>query len=279
MLVGIDGNLIDFKALGGIFVVQLAQCQVVAGRLSVLVGGEVYEHNFAFQVGQMAGLAFDVHQGNIDKGGLSDDFAGERHFFHLRGAGVFHALDDHIVQVARAVGVRIEIVHAGGHGGKAFYVVLVVQRVEDHVAVQLLEQGEIGIRLVRPHKDIVPLHLVLIAVDEVHQAVLGQSGRQSRTAHLVHLGLQVGQQEGQFLNFLVVFILSDLVVGRELVIVGIDTYGLGRVDCEMNGFVVHAQAVVFGRFRLGRIEPEITAAFQSGRVEGDDAAQPGMFDV
>ena len=80
--------------------------------------------------------------------------------------------------------MRVGVVQTGSHGGKAAHVVLAVQRIENQVAVQLLEQGEVGGSCVGSRKDVVDLHLILVVLHQRGKAVLEGAGHHSVGLHV-----------------------------------------------------------------------------------------------
>ena len=146
--------------------------------------------------------------------------------------------------------MRVTVVQAGGHGGEAAHVLLAVQGVEDEVAVQLLEEGEVGSRRVRSRVDVAGAHLRLIVLHPARQAVLEVVHTDGVRLHglgqAVDALLQAGLHQGELLDFLAI-VRAFHGVGRGKAVVGrAHGDGLRRVDRQVNHFVLHPQAVELG---------------------------------
>ena len=59
-------------------------------------------------------------------------------------AGSFMICDHDVIQIFRTYGVRICIVEAGSNSRKTFHVLFIVQRIENQIIIQFLEQGEVS---------------------------------------------------------------------------------------------------------------------------------------
>ena len=164
MLVCIQRNLIDFQSLGGILVVQVAQHIIMCSRNGTLINSEVHNNSLALQFAQLTCIALHVTQVNVDDAGFRNCLFGDFHNLLLRSTGILHSLYHNIVEVLGAVGIRIIIVQAGCHGCKTLNVFLIVQRVENQIIIQLLEQGEIGSSRIGSGKNIADFHFILIVL-------------------------------------------------------------------------------------------------------------------
>ena len=99
MFVGVYGNLIDFKALGMIFIVEVAQHHDASG--AVFAGKDVeVEHDYlSGKIGQATNVTLVVGQCNVDDAAHFHLFGTETGplLFSFDETGVFHALQGDIV--------------------------------------------------------------------------------------------------------------------------------------------------------------------------------------
>ena len=169
VLVGIETDLIDLKALGVIFVIEVAQMHDALG---AALGGEhveVEHHHLTFELSESADIALAVRQSNLQHArGLY--FAGVDLSLSLLGlydTHILHALQGDVVEVGSTLRLRIVGIPACCHGSEDLHVFLLATWIEDKhcliTDVDCLEECEISVGFHRRGEDILALHLIFIA--------------------------------------------------------------------------------------------------------------------
>ena len=159
------------------------------------------------QIGETAHLTLVVGQVDVDKIGHGHLLRVEFPLgvLSLDDALCLLSLDGDVVQVLATGGARVELVPAGGHGGKGLHVVGIAAGIEHHeVAVahhDALEEGEIAVGAHGLAVDIVAAHVFLIGCHDALYAVLhGLRIEVGRLQDALGAGLQVHLLEGKFLD-------------------------------------------------------------------------------
>ena len=248
-----------------------------------MVNSKVQQDYFTLQIAQLMGIPLHITKADIDDTGFGNNFFRQLQNFLLRCTGILHSLNHNIIEILGAIRMRIIIIQTGGNGCKALNIILAIQRIEDKVIIQFLEQSKISGSRIGSCKNIFSFHLILIIFHQGSQFFFKNIGTYLMSLHLlhqlIHLILQLHLLQRQFLYLSAVCRTFYRISRSKISIRRFQSDSFRRIHREIDNLVVHTKAVELRRYRTCLFETERTVTLQLYRIQGHDALQSSRFQV
>ena len=134
---------------------------------------KVEQHHLTLQLGERTDITLVVNQFNIDDSRLRHLVGINLHSLLVgsHNTGGFHSLDCDVMQILSTHCSRIESIPTCSNGSKYLNVITVIARIKYQIRTNSLEESEIRRCRLRFLKDIISLHLILIVVNQLGNAV------------------------------------------------------------------------------------------------------------